>query len=195
MSMEKETDWMEQEAEDQQESTMSLTIKEITTQVEAIKNLDKELEILEEQRDELQKRRDGIATNLLPQIFAQANLKELKLASGEKTVLKEDVYISIPKDPVRRWACFDWLKDTAGVEEEAFSKTLTVESPSEELRNELAAQGVEYAYDRDINTNTLKSLFRKMLGLGSETAQMTVQDVPEAFSLFVKKEVQIKGGK
>jgi hypothetical protein len=188
-------EWMETEAEATEKDAMSFTVKEITTQVEVIKSLDKELERLDKQQSDLQKLRDGIATNLLPQIFAQANLKELKLATGEKTVLKEDVYISVPKDPVRRRACFEWLTSVAGVEEEAFSKTLTVESPSEELREELAQQGVEYSYDRDINTNTLKSLFRKKLGLGSETAELTVQDVPEAFSLFVKKEVQIKGGK
>lgn len=188
-------DWMEAEAEKNAAQDMSLTVQQITAQVEALERIDHELSRLDEYREGLQKRREGIANTLLPQIFEQAGLKEMQLENGKKTVLKEDVYISVPKDPVRRRACFEWLTSVAGVEEEAFSKTLTVEDPSDELRKALLEQGVEYAYDRDINTNTLKSLFRKMLGLGSETAMLTVQDVPEAFSLFVKKEVQIKGGK
>lgn len=108
----------------------------------------------------------------LPAAMAQAGVSEIKLPSGEKVTIKEDVYASIPKDE-RHHEAMDWLREhdfgdvIKNEVKVAFGKG--EEDQARALIAELNANGWKnYTAGETVHSQTLKALIREQLAKGKD---------------------------
>jgi Asp-tRNA(Asn)/Glu-tRNA(Gln) amidotransferase C subunit len=108
----------------------------------------------------------------LPNAMQQAGVSEIKLPSGEKITIKDDVYASIPKDE-RYDQAMSWLRDHGFgdiIKNEvkvAFGKGEEDEAVA--LMEELDANGWKnYTSAVTVHASTLKALIREQLAKGAD---------------------------
>jgi Asp-tRNA(Asn)/Glu-tRNA(Gln) amidotransferase C subunit len=108
----------------------------------------------------------------LPNAMQQAGVSEIKLPTGEKITIKDDVYASIPKDE-RYDQAMGWLRDHGFgdvIKNEvkvAFGKG--EEDQAVALMKELNINGWKnYTNAVTVHSSTLKALIREQLAKGSD---------------------------
>jgi hypothetical protein len=71
--------------------------------------------------------------------------------------------------------------------------TLIVEDPDQEFIDLLQAREITFERKKDVNTNSLKAWFRRMLGIAQGTVRrFEEKDVPKEANLFPYWETTIK---
>jgi len=130
------------------------------------------VETLEQHLKEAQANLRQVQEVDLPNAMQQAGVSEIKLPSGEKITIKDDVYASIPKDE-RYHEAMDWLRDHGFgdvIKNEvkvAFGKG--EEDQAAALMAELNANGWKnYTSAVTVHASTLKALIREQLAKGAD---------------------------
>jgi len=147
---------------------------------------------LEMKNDVLRK----LSEEILPGILAQAHLTELKLDSGQVIFVKEDLKCAIPKEPMKRLACFNWLRAN-GAEDIIVNEIVIPEVNNQKIDKKLLDKldklGLSYNNNETVNANTLKAYFREQLGLKKGSFQILDKSkVPAEFNLYQYKKADIK---
>lgn len=158
---------------------------------------------IEELTEELSKRKETfriVAQESIPTLLNQHGLSELKLRSGDKIIVKEDASVSVPDD--KKPAFFEFLKSRD--EEDIIKLNIQFKKMPAEKQKELFEflNNYEYEYesDRGVHPMTLKSYFKKLLGVGDEDRAagiaagryLRAQDVAEVANVFTFFNTKIK---
>lgn len=106
----------------------------------------------------------------IPTAMQELGLAELKLTTGQKLKIKQEVYASIPKDGKR--AAFDWLASNG------FGGMIKLDvvavygkgdqEQAAELFTELSGRGIDAKIDESVNTSSLKALLREQIAAGKD---------------------------
>lgn len=141
-----------------------------------------------------------VAQESIPTLLNTHSLSEIKLRSGAKIVVKEDASVSVPDD--KKLAFFEFLKERD--EEDIIKlqlqfKKMPVEK-QRELFDFLNNYDYEYESDRGVHPMTLKSYFKKLLGVGDEDRAEGVakgkylkpQDIADVANVFTYFNTKIK---
>ena len=136
--------------------------------VKAYSELEKAIEEREAELAEFKAHFRTISQESIPSLLNQHGLSELKLRNGKKVVVKEEASVSIPDD--KKMAFFAFLKERD--EEDIVKLNIQFKKMPVEKQRELFdfLNGYEYEYesDRGVHPMTLKSYFKKLLGIGDE---------------------------
>lgn len=172
-------------------SAPATALHDIMQQVTALEKAEEEVSQLEDRLIKAKEVRDKLAKIDIPGMLLQHGLEELKLSNGKKVMIKENLYVRIPKDIFIRERLFNWMKEQGA--ESLIKEVLTVEDPKETLFSILNTQGVAYIHEKDVNTNALKAFFREGLGIKKNSVVMfNKEEVPKEFNLYIEKETIIK---
>ena len=158
---------------------------------------------IEELEADLSKRKEAfrmVAQESIPSLLNQHGLSELKLRSGDKIIVKEDASVSVPDD--KKPAFYEFLKSRD--EEDIIKlniqfKKMPVEK-QQQLFEFLNGYDYEYESDRGVHPMTLKSYFKKLLGVGDEERAagiaagryLRTQDVENVVNVFTFFNTKIK---
>ena len=166
-------------------------IEEVMEYVTTLQTLDNDIEAIEQQLKDKQAIRDEIAKETLPALLAENGLDEMKLSNGMKLTIKEDVFVSVPKNDEGKKKVLEWLKANGG--EDLVHQELTVEGPSEWLRQTLKENECVFEEEIAVNTNSLKAWFKRQLGMTKGSIQsIDLNQVPKEANLYVERRAVIK---
>ena len=139
--------------------------------------------LLDELKKDLENANKDVAAMLV-----ERGWSTLPLLGGRKIELKESVFARFPKDDL---AAQKWLEDNGGAD--LIKPTIVVDGQDGSVIEALESAHATFAKKIDANTNSLQAFFRRKLGqTKGSIREIEVEDVPQAFSLFEKKEVVLK---
>jgi len=123
---------------------------------------------------ELKREFNKISQEKIPELLATYGLSEIKLATGEKVIVKENASVTVPVE--KQEAFYDFLKDRD--EEDIiklhfhFSRMATEKMTS--LFGFLTEEEYDYDSDRGVHTQTLKKYFKELLGIGVDKEEYAI---------------------
>lgn len=171
------------------ESTSAL--QEVMQYVDTLDTLDEDIASLEEQLTEKRSLYDEISKLTLPTLLAQNGLDELKLSNGKKLRIKEDVFVAVPKSEEGRKVALAWLSSQGGAD--LIKENVTVEEPTDDLKNYLRVKNFTFEDITAVNTNSLKAWFKRKLGMTKGSIQeLDLNEVPKEMNLFIERKAEIK---
>lgn len=185
----------------QQTTADEIDTSELTELEELVKTYKLLQREIEEREAELSRCKEAfrmVAQESIPSLLNQHGLAEIKLRSGDKVIVKEDASVSVPDD--KKPAFFEFLKSRD--EEDIIKlhiafKKMPIEK-QKELFDFLNNYEYEYEADRGVHPMTLKSYFKKLLGVGDEERaagiaagrylrQQDIEGVANVFTFFNTK--------
>ena len=138
---------------------------EISALARMLVDYDREVDEAEAKLKELKEHARRVREESLPGAMEQLGLKELRLASGERIEIKQDVYASIPKDG--QGAAFEWLEGNGfgGLIKTEVSVSFGRDErlAARELAETLVAQGLVADVSSSVHVQTLKAFLREQL--------------------------------
>jgi hypothetical protein len=106
----------------------------------------------------------------IPSAMQELGLEELKLDTGQKLSVKQEVYASIPS--CNKQAAFQWLNDNG------FGGLIKVEvdttfgkgeqEAAMELYKELSERGLTASFDENVHAQTLKAFLKEQISKGND---------------------------
>jgi len=151
---------------------MTISLNEMATVVQSL--LDAEL-IIENQENQLKESKENarkLREEVIPSSMQELGLAELKLDTGQKITVKQDVYASIPKD--NKLSALQWLEDHGhgGLIKTdvvtSYGKGEEEEGRARKLLFKLLAEGEKTKLSRGINAQTLKAFLREQIAKGED---------------------------
>jgi len=73
--------------------------------------LERNIEIIEETLKLKKQNLYKLSGEIIPQKMAELGLTATEMSDGSKVKIMEDIHVSIPKDPDKSTACYQWLTD------------------------------------------------------------------------------------
>ena len=142
----------------------------------------------EKQVKDLKAQYDKISSEVIPNILAEQGLQSLKLADGTMLGVSKKYSWSIPKDPVKKEAAYQWLREQGlgDIIKNAVAVTFGrgEDIKAEQLLDLAAKEGYEPVQKSKVEPMTLKALYRERVEAGL--------DMPsDLFHLFVKDETKL----
>ncbi len=155
-------------AADTPRQTTNMDLEEVSELCTRQINLEDQLEHAEEAVERLKEELREIQEKQLPDLLKEKNLSEIRLASGEKLILQEKVFASIPvenKEPAHTWlreqGFGDLIKNLV---------TLTFargeDNRAKLILEELRSRGFEPQNNVSVHPQTLKAFAREQLANG-----------------------------
>lgn len=141
-----------------------------------------------------------VSQESIPTLLNQHGLSDIRLRNGAKIIVKEEASVSVPDG--KKPAFFEFLKSRD--EEDIIKLTVQFKKMPVEKQRELFdfLNGYDYDYeaDRGVHPMTLKSYFKKLLGVGDEDRAEGVargkylkpQDVADVANVFTFFNTKIK---
>lgn len=164
---------------------------EVMGYVEAFETLEHDIESLTEQLKEKQASFDELSKQMLPAVLAQNGLEELTLSNGRKLGIKEDVYISLPKNDNGKKIVLEWLRSHGG--EDLIHNELSIDEPTPEVCAFIKGQNITFNESATVNTNSLKAWTKRKLGMTKGSIQdIDINQFPKEANLFVERRAEIK---
>ncbi|MEM4270978.1 MAG: hypothetical protein QXO70_02690 [Candidatus Pacearchaeota archaeon] len=163
-------------------------LQKLQNLVTLYKNLEKEIENLEEAISQKKKAFEEVSRVKIPSLLNSAGLSEVRLSSGEKIIVEEKIKASIA-DKNYLVAYNNMIKSEGGdayakeVVDNLFKSKAIIEA-SDEILEKLIEQNVPYELKRDIHWQTLVKYCREKLENG--------KPIPEGISVFQYQETKIK---
>jgi len=149
-----------------------------------------EIEKVEDQLKSLKTQEEHLARELIPSLLNRYGLSEIRLSSGEKVIVKDNLKASIA-DKNYSLAYHNMIdaegddKDQAENKVKSLFKVQTViEDPSPEVLNLLMENSVVYDMKHSIHPQTLKKYCKDRLENG--------KTIPEGISVYQYQEADIK---
>lgn len=166
-------------------------LKELSGKIESLQGVRQELDFLEEQMKELQKRERALSMEEIPELLLSRGLSEVKLESGAKVAIKENLSANVPKNPLARNKVLRWLQEHNG--EDLIKQELKVEEPELHVIEYLKTKGVVFSNELNVNTNSFKAFLREQLGMKKGSLQrIEIGDIPKEASPYVYRDTIIK---
>tara|TARA_R110000772_G_scaffold18595_1_gene52579 strand:- start:405 stop:734 length:330 start_codon:yes stop_codon:yes gene_type:complete len=85
----------------------NIEITDIAAECVKLKLKEDEIVALEDQLKLKKAEADDIGSRVIPELLAEQGLSEIKLADGSKVSVKKEFRATIPKDDIRREACYN----------------------------------------------------------------------------------------
>ena len=147
---------------------MPISLDQMSMLARKLKSSD---EAIKEQADELKRVQETarvLREETIPSAMQELGLSELKLDTGEKLTIKQDVYASIPV--AHRELVFDWLEKH---DFDGLIKTTVISQfgrgeleAANEMRDKLRAQGLDAITKREVHHSTMKAFLREQISNG-----------------------------
>ena len=173
-------------------SASAMDMDSISNMVERLKAVDAKIEETEEELKRLKKIKEAISCEEIPNFLSNFGMSELKFEDGSKLTIKEEVFPSISKtDPIKQKQAYNWLSQNGAGH--LIKNELVVGDFTKEVEDFLFKKGFSFKTKKEVNTQSLKAFFRDQLGINKNSKQkITVNDIPEFISCFMKKTTVIK---
>lgn len=163
--------------------------------------LEAQIKEVEESLDILKKAHRRVAGEDIPNVLLSRGLSSIKLSTGEKVDVTQDVNVSI-KD---QNAFFEFLRERKedGIIKMMFSFDRMPSEKLDELLELLQENGYQFDFDVNVHPNTRKKYFKILIGLEEDDDEerlkgfssgkyIRVADLPEWCSVFVIYKTRIK---
>ena len=176
--------------EDESELEQS-ALEEVMEQVRLLEKTRSKIDEMKEALSEVEAIERHLSEDIIPQMFDQNGLSEVKLDNGVVVSVKENVKASIPKDPIRRKQALEWLSGQGGGS--LITDEVILEDPTNSLIEELNNNGVSYNRDFNVNTQSLMAWFRERFGINKGTvATLDREEVPSFLNVYVYRKTTLK---
>lgn len=185
--------------DDEQEHDDSLKLLSSLAQRQL--NLEAEMKEVEERLDILKKAHNKIAGEEIPNLLKNRGLSSIKLVTGEKIDVKEDVNVTVKDDN----QFFEFLRSRN--EDDIIKMMFTMDRMKTEkldiLFEFLNANKYDFEFDVNVHPNTKKKYFKDLIGL-SETDYdkrlegyrsgklIPISELPKWCSVFIIYKTKIK---
>lgn len=148
---------------------MTISLDQMAALARALVDADGSVEQAELNLKEAKERARILREETIPSAMQELGLEELKLDTGQKLSVKQDVYASIPS--AQKDAAFQWLEDNG------FGGLIKVEVAADfrkgeaenamALFRELQERGLQVGFDQSVHAQTLKAFLREQLAAGT----------------------------
>ena len=174
---------------DQQKVAENTDLNALATHVTKILELDDQIEHQENILKEYKTQRDKISSETIPALLAEQGLQSLKLADGTVLEVNKKYSCTLPKDPPKKAAAYQWLRDQGLDDIIKNEVSVTFGRGEADKANQLMDLAVGNGYEPNqrekVEPMTLKALYRERVEAGL--------DMPsDFFHLFVKDETKMK---
>ena len=141
--------------------------------------------LLKEYKEKLRK----LSGETIPEKMAELGMTSTTMMDGSKVEVVEDIYVSIPKDPQKSQACYEWLEDNGlgdiiknqvGI---SFGKGEG--NKAHHLQETIKEMGLIPEVKVSVRPSTLKATVKKL----HEEGKLSVPD--NTFSLFIGQKTKI----
>lgn len=148
---------------------MSISLDSMAALARALVDADAAVEQAEVNLKDAKERARVLREETIPSAMQELGLEEIKLDTGQKLTVKQDVYASIPSD--KKEEAYNWL-DVNG-----FGGLIKVEVKTDypkgeaqaalQLFQELQDRGLNAQYGQNVHAQTLKAFLREQIAAGS----------------------------
>ena len=125
----------------------------------------------------------------IPEKMAELGMTSTTMYDGSKVEVVEDIYVSIPKDPQKSKACYEWLEDNGlGViikNQVGISFGKGEGNKAHHLQETIKEMGLIPEVKVSVHPSTLKATVKKL----HEEGKLSVPD--NTFSLFIGQKTKI----
>jgi len=134
--------------------------------------LQRVVETLEDELSQKKAELTKISGELIPNVLAQYGLSEIKLKSGKKICVKQELSVSVPVNTRQQFYAFlSERKDDAIIKLNVAFERMSLEKQSD-LITFLSGYDYDYNIERSVHAQTLKKYFKELLGVGVESADL-----------------------
>ena len=147
----------------------TISLEQMTSLARALLDAEEATEQADRALKDAKERERLLREETIPSAMQELGLEELKLNTGQKVSVKQDVYASIPK--ANKDSAFAWLTDNGfdgliKVSVEVLFDRGELEQAAE-LYNKLGEDGQEVVFSQDVHSQTLKAFLREQISKGS----------------------------
>lgn len=148
---------------------MSISLDDMASLARALVDADAAVEDADQALKNAKERARVLREETIPSAMQELGLEELKLATGQKLSIKQEVYASIPA--ANKNAAFQWLNDNG------FGGLIKIEVDASfgngeqdaamALYQELNSRGLTASFDQSVHPQTLKAFLKEQLAQGT----------------------------
>lgn len=148
---------------------MSISLDDMASLARALVDADAAVEDADQALKDAKERARVLREETIPSAMQELGLEELKLATGQKLSVKQEVYASIPA--ANKQAAFQWLNDNGfggliKIEVDAsFGKG--EQDAAMALYQELNSRGLTASFGQGVHAQTLKAFLKEQLAQGT----------------------------
>ena len=73
--------------------------------------MEADIEVDEQALKDLKEKHRKLSSEVIPAKMAELGMTSTTMSDGSEVKIVEDIYVSIPKDPQKSAACYEWLED------------------------------------------------------------------------------------
>jgi len=145
---------------------MTAILNELQNMVDNYLILNNDIKVLEEKLKEKKECFNKISMEDIPMFLLQHNLSEIRLASGQKVIVKEDISVTV-KDQEKFFKFLE-NRNEADIIKTNFLFDKMNKDKYNTLFNFLNEQSYLYTVKKDVHAQTKKKYFKELLGIGKE---------------------------
>ena len=148
---------------------MSISLDDMASLARALLDADQEVDNAEQELKDAKEKARVLREETIPSAMQELGLEELKLNTGQKLSIKQEVYASIPA--ANKGQAYDWLND------HGFGGLIKVEVTTQfgkgeqeeavRLSEQLRAMGLQPSLDQSVHAQTLKAFLKEQLAMGT----------------------------
>ena len=173
--------------EDKQEIIEKTDLDTLSQQCYKLQGLEKELEDLEKQVKKKKEEYDNLSSEVIPDILAEQGITSIKLSDGSTIEVTKVFSCTIPKDPNKREACYEWLRQN-GLGDIVKNNVSVDFGKGEDDRakdffSSALSQGYEPAQSTKVESSTIRAVFK-------ERSEAGLAMSPD-FNTFIKDKTKI----
>lgn len=146
-----------------------ITLSEMAELARALVDADKDVDKVEQDLKDAKERARVLREETIPAAMQEMGLEEVKLETGQKISIKQDVYASIPA--ASKGQAYDWLNEHGfgGLIKVEVSATFAKgeQDAALELHKQLQQQGLQPDLDQSVHAQTLKAFLREQIAAGN----------------------------
>lgn len=146
-----------------------ISLSEMADLARALLEADSAVLAAEEELKDRKERARVLREETIPSAMQEMGLEELKLETGQKISVKQDVYASIPA--ASKGQAYNWLNENGfgGLIKVQVSATFPKgeQDAALELHKQLQQQGLQPDLDQSVHAQTLKAFLREQISAGT----------------------------
>lgn len=174
-------------------SRLQHLVKEYQDREAMVKDLEEELKHAKEAFN-------VIAQQEIPNILNQYGIGDIRLASGDKISVKQELSVSVKADKLLEFYKFLEDRGDTDIIKLMFQFRRMPEEKMQDLFTFLNEYGYDYEYEKGVHPQTLKKYFKELLGIGQDDQEEGIRlkrylkpsDVNSFATFFVYYTTKIK---
>lgn len=159
-------------------------LQELKKLVDKFKKLESEITLEEDKVKNLKQEFNHYSLELIPQFLLANGLSEIKLKSGEKITIKEEISVTIKDDVL--FHLFLEGRDESDILKTQFNFGQMEQESLEDLFAYLLANDYEYDVKKAVHAQTQKKYFKELLGVGKTDFEEGKYLAREDVEMFAK---------